>query len=34
MFRERNPELEIEFTGNLFSRAVKTVTGLSKFYSE
>ncbi len=33
VFREWNPELEIEFKGNLFSRAVKAVTGLSKFYS-
>lgn len=31
VFREWNPEIEI--TSNLFSRAVKAVTGLSKFYS-
>ena len=30
VFREWNPDLEIEFTGNLFSRAVKAVTGMSK----
>lgn len=34
VFREWNPELGIEFTGNLFTRAVKAVTGLSKFYSD
>ncbi|BDU74899.1 hypothetical protein [Mesoterricola silvestris] len=30
VFREWNPDLEIAFTGNLFTRAVKAVTGLSK----
>lgn len=33
VFREWNPELELEFKGNSFSRAVKAVTGLSKSYS-
>ncbi|BDU74906.1 hypothetical protein [Mesoterricola silvestris] len=30
VFREWNPELEITFTGNLFTRAVKAVNGMSK----
>ncbi|MBP1627544.1 MAG: hypothetical protein H6Q00_2019 [Holophagaceae bacterium] len=34
VFREWNPELEVEFTGNIFSRAVKAVTGLNKTYSD
>ncbi len=30
VFREWNPELGFEFTGNRFTRAVKAVTGLGK----
>lgn len=33
VFREWNPELEIEFTENLFTRAVQAVTGLRKLRS-